>query len=126
MADDKILQKEDRNCVKRKLSVVGDVFHFLFDCPTCTHYRTRFVPRRFLQTPLTLLFLSSTKQKERERGRRRRNSGRVKSCMGHGNYVTSQTTATGRYYCTNILRVYIINHCRELLYFSFCTFTHVV
>ena len=67
MADDEILQKEDRNCVKRKLSVVGDVFHFLFDCPTCTHYRTRFVPRKFLQTPLTLLFLSSTKQKERER-----------------------------------------------------------
>ena len=53
--------------MKCNLSIVADEFHFPFECPAKTDYRTKVVPRIFLQPPSTYRFcrfMSSTKNKD--------------------------------------------------------------
>ena len=53
--------------MKCNLSVIGDEFHFLSECPAYTDYHTIFVPGKFLQPPSKYdfcRFMSSTKKKD--------------------------------------------------------------
>ena len=57
------LPREEGKCMKCNLSVVEDEFHFLFECPAYTDYRTNFVSRKFRQPPSTYDFYLPQRRK---------------------------------------------------------------
>ena len=68
-----------------------------------TDYHTKFVSRKCLQPPSTHKFEElCLPQRKKEK---KKHFSFVKICTGSKHYVTQQTTAIARYYCTNILVV---------------------
>ena len=93
------LQGEGRKCMKRNLSVVVEEFSFLFGFFAYIDYCTKFVPRKFVQPPLTFIFcriMSYTKIFF---------VALSKFVREAKYYLTPQTTTIDCYHCKDILLV---------------------